>query len=342
MGQGFPGGGGGGYPPGRPGYPYDPGLLQALQDLKRDLDTRLNQHAAFVRKVSDERLGEASKRIDQLNTVLAALVATRSKEAGVVRIEDIPGRRVPYTLSIDIPIGANTVSERTGSFTISQEGPFVAVRRMCTFRSALEFQVTPQTGQSARFAGRTNGRYRPTSSVWDLSDAYANQPIFMTANPLVVADQPAAAPIVSATSSFRSMEFDGLLQVINAGSSYPRQNVPVPSPFWSTAINAPWDLGCLDFFERGEIITAIVQPTHVNNPPFGNVDGACIFGVAGWPFLPGQYDVHEGICTPGGFIDDGDGGIQTLTNDIVTRLPEGIFTVAWEGYRIIQTIAPVG
>jgi len=68
---------------------------------------------------------------------MQVLVAQRQNAipAGVVRIEDIPGRRVPFVLLMDIPIGNNTTSIREQSVTISQEGPFVAVKRMATFQS---------------------------------------------------------------------------------------------------------------------------------------------------------------------------------------------------------------
>lgn len=136
------------------------------------------------------------------------------------------------------------------------------------------------------------------------------------------------------------MEFDGRIEVINAGSSYPRQNISVPSSMWSPQINAPQELGALDFFERGEIITVKVQPTHVNNPPAGNADGLNIFGITGWPFLAGQYDPHEGIVTPSGFAFI-DGSMIRIGTDPITRLPDGILTIGWEGYRIIQPVGPV-
>jgi len=162
-----------------------------------------------------------------------------------------------------------------------------------------------------------------------------------------------ALGLPSNMSSFRTMEFDGRLEVINAGSSYPRQNASVPSPFWASECNTPVALGALDFFERGEVITVRVQPTHVNNPAAGNVGGDCVFpvrtapaaGTGGWPFVEGQYDAHEGICTVApATLGQNVPPIQPslLANDSVSRLPSGILTVAWEGYRIIQPVGPVG
>ena len=141
-------------------------------------------------------------------------------------------------------------------------------------------------------------------------------------------------------AGFRTMELDALISVIVQGASYPRQNYPVPSSFWSTQINAPVDLGALDFFERGEQITVRVSPTHPNNPSYGNVTGESIFGAgSGWPFLAGQFDPQEGIMTPSPFTTNPS---ATIDSDPIVRLPDGILTVAWEGYKIVQPIGPVG
>jgi hypothetical protein len=148
--------------------------------------------------------------------------------------------------------------------------------------------------------------------------------------------------IPSSMSGFRTMEFDGRVLVENAGSSYPRQNISVPSSLWTAEINSPQQLGCLDFYERGEVITFRIQPTHVNNPPAGNVDGPSIFGagVTNWPFVGGQFDRHEGIVTPGIFSQAG--AIQDIITDPIQRLPDGILTIGFLGYRIQQPVGPIG
>jgi hypothetical protein len=146
------------------------------------------------------------------------------------------------------------------------------------------------------------------------------------------------------------MQTDGRITVINAGSSYPRQNISVPSSMWTRQINSPFELGALDFFERGETITVKYQPLHVNNPPAGNVAGPLVMAGAGalglsdgYPWIEGQFDAHEGIATPGSSeIDDttGENLPKTLQTDSVERLPNGILTIGWHGYRIIQPIGP--
>ena len=139
------------------------------------------------------------------------------------------------------------------------------------------------------------------------------------------------------------MEFDGYIELRNAGSALPRQNRPVPTAFWTSSLGAGIELGALDFFERGEVIEVLVQPTHPQNPSYGNVDGSVIFPnsvvppASGWPFLDGQFDSHEGIATPGAITNVVAGPAPTiLAEDPITRAPAGILIVALEGYRIDQ------
>jgi hypothetical protein len=350
------------------------GLREQAAELRREFESKLNKHAGHFRRELAAKDAHLDQKLSEMAAIARAIDASRSGGGGAVnggqrdegniirpgtiRIEDIPGRRVPYVLAVDIAINNNTTSQREASVTISQEGPFVAVRRMAIFQSAYEFQTTdPETGQVSRFTGRSFGRYRPVHSAGDLMDSQHNA-IADTAtwfwqnlaNPSVAVGTElpnATLGLPSNMSSFRTMEFDGRVEVINAGSSYPRQNIEIPSAFWSANINAPWDLGCLDFFERGEVITVRCQPLHVNNPPVGNVDSSHIFpvtddGGTGWPFLDGQYDAHEGICTPDAVTlgDDNPLEVNVLASDAVQRLPDGVLTFAWEGYRIIQPVGP--
>jgi hypothetical protein len=332
----FPGGGGGGgYPPGGGNGNM---WVQQLQQEVAGIRAEMNRQAGGVRQMVEKRMAAADQKLADLAKFGQALRMSRTG-GGIVRVEDIPGRRVPYVLVIDIPIGPDEVSVQEDSVTISQEGPFVAVRKMATFMSALEYQVTFPDESKARFTGRSFGRYRPIHSAWDINDAQT-EAIFTTPNPPTGTDFSGAFGLTSTKSSFRTMEFDGRIEVINAGSSYPRQNISVPSSLWTPQINAPQDLGCLDFFERGEVITARVTPNHANNAPFGNADGLSIVGVEGWPFVEGQFDPQEGIVTPSP-VSDLD-PFTAITTDRITRLPNGLFTIAWEGYRIIQPVGPIG
>lgn len=338
------------------------GFSRAVEQLRGEFKDGLNRVAGGLRNYNDKQLSQLNGRIDELSRVTTAMSAKRSGrvwQGRLTTIEDIPGRRVPYVLVVDIPISADTTSIREASVTISQEGPFICTRRMATFQSVLEYQVTTPSGSLARFTGRSYGRYRPVHSVCDVNDSQHNSygvtsqwwlAFFANPGALGGSQLPTGSlGLASNMSSFRTMEFDGRISVINAGSSYPRQNISVPSAFWSAECNSPVALGALDFFERGEVITIRVQPNHVNNPPAGNVDGDAVFpvrsgsplfGSGGYPFVEGQYDAHEGIAAPGSNTLEDPAAAPLapviVANDLVTRLPDGILTCAFEGYRIIQ------
>lgn len=250
-------------------------------------------------------------------------------EHSIRYIERIPGRRIPFDFLVDIIIGANVTTVQPGTRTVSQDGPFVAVGRYATFQSALQFAVRdPETGALATFNGRSFGRLRPIHSVTDYNDAsFPFQPVTPMAFPGT------GAPIYASPtnhSGFRTMEMDAFIEFINQGSGYPRGNQEVPSSFWASETNTLFQLGALDFFERGETLQWKIRPTHVNNPPAGNVSGFAAGGV--YPFLDSQYDVHEGISDPLN---------RTVTQDPVTRLPQGIVTLGFHGMRIIQPPGPV-
>jgi hypothetical protein len=335
---------------------YQASLQAMLQQLRREFDQKLNQYAGGLRKHNDDNIKACDTKLTQaiteLSTIAKALEYKGSvrRDPGTIRIEDIPGRRVPFDMLVDIAIGSDVTSTVEQSFTISQDGPFVAVKRVMAFQSALEFQVTdPVTGNTARFPGRSYGRYRPIHSAYDLMDSQHNAVAdttvwFNTWLQVLAAGQNFPGGVLalpSAASSFRTMEFDGRVTVINAGSGYPRQRIEVPTTMWTTDVVSGQDLGALDFFERGETVTMGVVPNHVHNPPAGNVAGDIVFPQAanvGFPFIDGQYDPHEGIATPGGVTSTGTDAIpDSLETDAVQRLPEGIVTIGFIGYRIIQS-----
>lgn len=323
-------------------------LRQEIAALRKDTQHALNNHAGGVRKLIEDRMGGSApsdQKLADLQRVVAQLSGTRSGEAQnphLVQINSIPGKRIPYTLLLDIPIGAATTSLKEQSVTVSMDGPFVAVRRVAIFQSALEFQATPVQGAAVRFCGRSFGRYRPIHSAWDIMDA-APRSMMTLANPLTTAALSAAVDLPNATSSGRSMEFDGRISTINAGNGFPRQNIPVPSSMWTDQLNGAIDLAALDFFDRGEIITVQVTPNHVNNPSFGNVNasvfGAQLASATGWPFLDGQFDAQEGIAeaTPAFVVTgQGAGDADNVATTSIVRLPDGILTIGWEGYRIVN------
>jgi hypothetical protein len=263
----------------------------------------------------------------ELKSAMLRIETTRSGSPKIQRVENIPGRRIPFDLLVDIAINANSTSVQQGTITISQEGPFVAVSRFATLLSVYEFQrQDPETGALATFLGRSYGRYRPIHSAWDLNDGQPSNDVSMAQ-----AFPGTGAPHVASPSNqspFRTMEGDFRIKFEDAGSSYPRSNnIEVPSSFWTKQINSPFELGALDVFERGEVLSFKILPLHANNPPFGNLSG---FGVpnANFPFIDSGWDAIEGIN------DENDSDANTT--DPITRVANAILTIGFHGYRIVQ------
>lgn len=264
--------------------------------------------------------------VKELQSVVSSIRGTRGGNPGVQYVENIPGRRIPFDYLVDIPIGANITGVQQGTITIDMDGPFVAVTRVACFMSTYGFQRTdPETGVSAQFQGRSFGRYRPIHSAWDLNDGQPPSEVVQA-----VAFPGNGAPYVASISNaspFRSMQTDFRVKFENAGSSFPRSNLEVPSPFWTQQINSPFQLGALDFFERGEVMNFKILPQHANNASFGNISG---YGAPNpnMPFIQSQWDRVEGINDQ----NDADAG----TVDPITRAPQGILTIGFHGFKIIQ------
>lgn len=273
---------------------------------------------------SKQALQAQAQSIQSLGQALSKVQVYGGDNPDLQRVENIPGRRVPFDYLVDIPIGPNVTSVQQNTITISQEGPFVAVGRYATFLSQYQFEQLDSEGNTTTFSGRSFGRYRPIHSAWDLNDGQPRSEVVQD-----VAFPGTGAPHVSSpsnSSSFRTMEGDFRVKLENAGSSYPRSNIEVPSPFWTKSINEPFDLGALDFFERGEVITFKILPTHANNAAFGNVSGFSAPNPL-YPFASSQWDSVEGISDP----SDAD-----FSEDPITRAPQGVLTIGLFGYRIIQ------
>ncbi len=272
------------------------------------------------------QLAELVKNGQQLNQTLAQLAMQRTGgNPSLQYVENIPGRRVPFDLLVNIPIGSDVASEQQGSVTINQDGPFIAVARYAFFLSQYSFQyLDPVTSNTAIFNGRSFGRWRPVHSAWDLNDGMLRSEVVQA----VPAPGTGAPHIISPSnaSGFRSMQPDFSIRTENEGFAYPRSNLYVPSAAWTKQINSPFGLAALDVFERGEVIGFRVQPQHPNNPSYGNVQEFTGAGSA-WPFLASQFDAVEGINDQ--LIDD-------VTADPVTRLANGILVIGFHGYKIIQ------
>ena len=306
--------------------------------------------------------------------------------SGYVSLDNIEGRFVPFDQFVEIPIanGVNTSVE--GVLKVTMEGPFVAARRYAAFVSRAVYEVTFQNGTKAVFKGRTNGRFRGIASNTDISDAvraFEQISQYQTsylgavtsgAGGIIPVENPAGVnpnstdptnllpnfpgtgrPIVVSPlsmSSGRSMTFDGTIAIEPQGAQFRRQNIGVPSSLWSDGLNGPVDLSCYDVLEPGEEAIVRINPFHVNNPAFGNINALVAAnanynfnpatGVAAnnplpagnWPFLQGQFDGHEGIN------DETLIGDTSVDIDRVVRIFDGILYVGYMGFRIIS--APGG
>ena len=338
---------------------YETGFRQAIEHFRQEFDQKLNRTAGGLRKASDEQVRSVISSVDERLANLAKIaeslqvMSSGRSSAGDVYVEDIPGGRIPYIYLVEIPIQSGDPNTREGLITVSMNAPFVVERRWCTFLSAHEFQFTDEeSGAIVKFPGRSYGRYRPAHSASDINDsihnAIAGTVAWLGTVPAAGGVMPAGVlALPSAASSFRTMEFDGVIEMEDAGSNWGRQNRPAPTAFWSAENNGPVPWSCLDFFERGSAITIRVKPNHLSNPPAGNVTGAAVFpnaaAIDGYPFADGQYDPHEGIATREAVTvgAEGEGDYTPIETDPIQRLPDGYFIAALEGFRIAQPTGPV-
>lgn len=264
--------------------------------------------------------------LKRLGAIVQSLQMQKTNEPNIQRIENIPGRRIPFDYLVEIPILAGVQTEQTGTITISQEGPFVAVSRVVALRSTFEFSfMAPDSSTEIKFFGRSYGRHRPVHSAWDINDGSRVQEVTQA-----VGFPGTGAPHIispSNESSFRTMEGDFMIKFVEGATSFPRSNIAVPSPMWTRQINSPFELGALDFFERGDVITFTVLPMHPNNPQYGNVSGFAA-GNSAYPFITSQWDGVEGISDP---VD-----ANADSTDPITRLPNASIIIGFHGFRIVQ------
>lgn len=313
-------------------------LDRAVQGANATARKAYDAYAQSSREVGNLRdiNAQQAQQLAQLSGLVQGLKVGGGKTASpgvgdvgrpdMLTIEEIPGRRVPYDLTIQIGVPDAQTSPLNGSYVLSMDGPFIAVARYATFVSSYTFQVTTESSQD-RYTGRTWGRQRPISSVLDLMDAIPGWVDGLTSE--LDGECPATPPATAVTSRpasrspSRSMVFDGYIEI--QSSVYPRQNQQVPSSLWAPGFNQLLQLPCLDYWEKGETIEVKVDPSHQNNPAGGNIQSL----LGSMPFLNGQFDGHEGVmepawqCTPG-------------QADVVARRPAGILILGFLGFKILQ------
>jgi hypothetical protein len=275
-----------------------------------------------------QQLQSQAQQLQDLRNALSRVnVQAQSGDPNIQRVENIPGRRIPYDFLVEIPFVAGNAAVQQAIITIDQSGPFIAVARTASFVSTYQFQLQ-QNGVTAVLNGRSYGRCRPIHSAMDLNDG---QPFSEVTQ--AVAFPGTGSPHIASPSNqspFRSMEMDFRIEMQEQGSSIRRQNIPMLSSLWVTSRGDAFELGALDFFERSQVISFNVQPLHVPNPEFGNIS-AFTGGGSEWPFAGSGWDAIEGIN------DEVDGDPDS---DPVTRLPSGVLQIGFHGYRIMQPPGP--
>lgn len=302
----------------------------------RDMASVVQQARGDVQAVQQAH-GEMGQQLGQLMGMMQGMkVGSGSGKSGpspnqigrpdMLAIDEIPGRRVPWDLTMQIAVPDQATGPLTATYPLSMDGPFVAVARYATFISSYTFQVSQESG-SPRYTGRTWGRQRPISSVLDLMDAmgWADGLGIETDGDCAEGGPPmtAVASRPVSRSPGRSMVFDGYVQIKN--STYPRQNQQVPTSLWAPGWDQMVQLPVLDYWEKGDSIEVELEPMHVNNPMAGNIQAL----LGSMPFLGGQFDGQEGImypswqCTPG-------------QSDTIQRRPSGVFVLGFLGFKILQ------
>ena len=118
-------------------------------------DARL---AAQLSQNNQALLAQQAQSLQNLANAVGKVQVYGGENPSIQRIENIPGRRVPFDYLVDIPIGPNVTSVQQGTITVSQEGPFVAVARYATFLSQYQFERQDDTGARTTFSGRSFGR----------------------------------------------------------------------------------------------------------------------------------------------------------------------------------------
>lgn len=264
--------------------------FDALAKAYRDLRTRSEGD-----KLEIQRLGEwvqkAAKRIKY--------------------IEDIPGKRVPYTMNFEIempsdantplPVGARVRSQQQ----TSMDGPFVASMLMGAFRMRTYslgpdiqlFPGMPPVGEE--IITPFTGRFRPIASTTDgFSGAYIGIGTGASAN---------------LVNTHRPGEIDFLWEYTDGGTDRSRQNeIPTPSRYLFSENDRPFYLAVSDFFERGSTITFYVTLLR----SLGLVEAS---------FSAGYNGYTESAIAPA---------------DRATFAVGGTLTLSIHGYKILQAQSP--
>jgi len=225
------------------------------------------QVASFLRNLNDKQARQSSqfealaKAYRELRTrsegdklEIQRLGEWVRKAASRIRyIEDIPGKRVPYTMNFEVSIPsvanvANPVGARIrAQQQVSMDGPFVGTMlmgafRMQTFSLGPIAEVAPNLPPvGEEVLTPLTGRFRPIASTADaFQGAYIG---------------PGAGTDPTEVNTFRPGEIDFLWEYADEGTDRERQNqIPTPSRYLFSENDRPFYLAVSDFFERGSTI----------------------------------------------------------------------------------------
>lgn len=225
------------------------------------------QVASFLRNLNDKQARQSSqfealaKAYRELRTrsegdklEIQRLGEWVRKAASRIRyIEDIPGKRVPYTMNFEVSIPsvanvANPVGARIrAQQQVSMDGPFVGTMlmgafRMQTFSLGPIAEVAPNLPPvGEEVLTPLTGRFRPIASTADaFQGAYIG---------------PGAGTAPTEVNTFRPGEIDFLWEYADEGTDRERQNqIPTPSRYLFSENDRPFYLAVSDFFERGSTI----------------------------------------------------------------------------------------
>jgi hypothetical protein len=224
------------------------------------------QVASFLRNLNDKQARQQSqfealaKAYRELRTrsegdklEIQRLGEWVRKAASRIRyIEDIPGKRVPYTMNFEVSIpsvanASNPVGARIrAQQQVSMDGPFVGTMLMGAFRMQTfslgpveEYPNLPPLGEEVLTP--LTGRFRPVASTADaFQGAYIG---------------PGAGAAATDVNTFRPGEIDFLWEYADEGTDRERQNqIPTPSRYLFSENDRPFYLAVSDFFERGSTI----------------------------------------------------------------------------------------
>lgn len=233
------------------------------------------QLAAYLRRLGEQhermqaQIGALSKRTSALlskgeedRMEMKRLRDALKKASDRIRyVEDIPGKRVPYTMNFEINIpgptspSLNLAGQRlSDTKQVSMDGPFVCTAYQAAFLMKT-YSIGPYGDEEL---GRPNdppagtevttplsGRLRPVAST---SDPFAGAYIGPRVGPVSIAGAQAA-------QTLRPGVIDFLFEIADEGVDRLRQNqVPTPSRYLYSEFDRPYYLPVSDFFERGSSI----------------------------------------------------------------------------------------